>query len=133
MISLRAKTTGYKPDGVLPLINIVLLLVLVFMMAGTFTEPLPSDFAPLRSAAAEPQEKTRVPVVLTMNAEGRIALEGREAADELDTFLGSLRLSENNLEVRADARVPAVRVIALLRAAEKSGARDVQIVTLGRR
>jgi len=134
MNSLRPKKSGYKPDGTLPLINIVLLLVLAFMMAGTFTEPLPADFSPLLSERAELSEQKAIPVVLTMNVEGTISLEGRDqSVGELDSMLHRLGQSEHSVEVRADARAPAVRVIALLGSAERAGIKDVQIVTLGRK
>ncbi|MAN64362.1 MAG: hypothetical protein CMI60_20710 [Parvibaculum sp.] len=134
MKTLRVRTTGYKPDGTLPLINIVLLLVLAFMMAGTFAEPLPSEFDPLRSEAAVPQEETQQSVVLTMDAEGVLSREGVSVVSgELDSLLSALGTSGDVLEVRADARCPAVQIIALLRSAEGAGIQDVQIVTLGRK
>lgn len=134
MKSLRARRTGHKPDGTLPLINIVLLLVLAFMMAGTFAEPLPSEFDPLRSEGAVPKEETQQSVVLTMDAEGVLSREGiRFASGDLDVLLGVIGRSDDVLEVRADARSPAVRVITLLRSAERSGVQDVQIVTLRRK
>jgi biopolymer transport protein ExbD len=134
MSALRPKKTGYKPDGTLPLINIVFLLVLAFMMAGTFTEPLPEDFTPLRSGQAELSEPEGIPVVLTMNSEGGVSLEGRDqSANELETVLRRLGQSEHSIEVRTDARAPAVRVIALLGSAERADIKDVQIVTLGRK
>lgn len=134
MNTLRTRKTGYKPDGTLPLINIVLLLVLAFMMVGTFAEPLPADFDPLRSESAGAKEETKQAIVLTMDAEGVLSLEGRGvAAGELEPLLHSLSKSGHVLEVRTDARTPAVLVIALLQSAESLGIATVQIVTLERR
>lgn len=134
MTILRAKGTGHKPDGTLPLINIVLLLVLAFMMAGTFAEPLPPEFDPLRSANAVPREEPLQPLVLTMSDEGVLTQEGREVRDgALDNLLTRLGQEGRVLEVRADGRSPAVQVIKLLRSADEAGIQDVQIVTLGRK
>lgn len=134
MSPLRARTTGYKPDGTLPLINIVLLLVLAFMMAGTFTEPMLSDFDPLRSENAQTAEEAMQLVVLTMDVEGVVSQEGLALdAGALEGLLSSLGQGDGVLEVRADARSPAVQVIALLRSAESVGIKDVHIVTLGRK
>ncbi|MEQ9519695.1 MAG: biopolymer transporter ExbD [Parvibaculum sp.] len=134
MNARRVKRSGYKPDGTLPLINIVLLLVLAFMMAGTFVEPMPTNFSPLRSEGAEPLRETVEPVVLTMNAQGIVSLDGRnQSVGELDSLLSGLGRSEHGVEVRADARAPAVHVITLLGSAESAGIKDVQIVTLGRK
>lgn len=134
MKSLRRRTTGHKPDGTLPLINIVLLLVLVFMMAGTFAEPLPPEFDPLRSEAEVPKQEVVQTVVLTMDAVGVLSRDSINlTSDDLDALLGVLGRSDDVLEVRADARSPAVQVITLLRSAERAGVLDVQIVTLGRK
>lgn len=134
MKSLRARRTGHKPDGTLPLINIVLLLVLAFMMVGTFAEPLPPEFDPLRSESAAPKEETQHSVVLTMDVEGVLSREGINlTGDALDALLGVLGRSGDVLEVRADARSPAAGVITLLQSAERAGVQDVQIVTLGRK
>ncbi len=134
MKTLRVRTTGYKPDGTLPLINIVLLLVLAFMMAGTFAEPLPSEFDPLRSEASMPKEEMQQSVVLTMDVEGVLSRDGTTVtSDELNALLSFLGKSEGVLEVRSDARSPAVQLITLLRSAEGAGIQDVQVVTLGRK
>ncbi|MCR9241666.1 MAG: biopolymer transporter ExbD [Rhodobiaceae bacterium] len=134
MKTLRARTTGYKPDGTLPLINIVLLLVLAFMMAGTFAETLQPEFDPLRSEAEAPREEVVQTVVLTMDAEGALSREGINlTSDDLGALLGVLGRGDDVLEVRADARSPAVRVITLLRSVEGAGIQHVQIVTLARK
>ncbi|MCE7998214.1 MAG: hypothetical protein HEP70_05090 [Rhodobiaceae bacterium] len=134
MKTLRSKKTGHKPDGTLPLINIVLLLVLAFMMAGTFAEPLPPEFSPLRSGDALSREDPLEPAILTMDAKGTFSHEGLALADDaVDGFLNTLGRDDRVLEVRADARSPAVQVIRLLRSAESADIRDVQIVTLGRK
>ena len=68
-----------------------------------------------------------------MDTEGVLSLEGRGlSAGELEPLLNSLGQSEYVLEVRTDARTPAVLVIALLQSAEGLGIENVQIVTLGR-
>ena len=57
MKSLRKNTAKWQPDSTLPLINVVLLLVLVFMIAGTVASPLPADFTPLQTVAGEARFK----------------------------------------------------------------------------
>ncbi len=133
MSVLRARKTGYKPDGTLPLINIVLLLVLAFMMAGTFAEPLQPSFDPLRSEA--PLADAPVPpVILTMNAEGLLLLDGRAlSSGDIDRLLADLASDDQHLELRVDARAYAQGVIAVLETAQTSGVMSVQVVTLGRK
>lgn len=131
MSVLRPRPHGYKPDGTLPLINIVLLLVLAFMMAGTFTEPLPADFDPLRSEAAQPLVDDAAPVILTMDVEGAVTVDGgRFVAETLEGFLSDLAGSDRSMEMRTDARTPAVFVIKFLSSTERAGLENVKIVTL---
>ncbi len=134
MSVLRPKHHVHKPDGTLPLINIVLLLVLAFMMAGTFTEPFPTDFDPLRSDEAQHLTDEATPVILTMDTDGAITVDGSLlASDALESFLADFPSRDQALELRADARTPSVLVIKFLSRAERAGLRNVKIVTLGRR
>eukprot|EP00435_Cladocopium_sp_Y103_P078668 s1_g2407.t1 len=102
-------------------------------MAGTFTEPLPADFDPLRSEAAQPLGEDADPFILTMDVEGTITVDGSSlAAEMLEGFLADLPSKDQALEMRTDARTPAVLVIKFLSSAERAGLKNVKIVTLGR-
>lgn len=128
---IRKKTHGHKLDGTLPLINIVFLLVLAFMMAGTIAAPLPSDFDPLRSEAGKQADAGPTLETLTVNRSGLFSREGREiSVSDVDLLFGEISISKSDLEFRVDARAPANAVIALLGSAERAGIKDVQIITL---
>jgi len=130
---LRQKKHGHRPDGTLPLINIVLLLVLAFMMAGTFSAPLPPDFDPLRSDSGEQVDAKLVSVTLAIDGYGRASHDGKDiSAGEMDLLFSGLGEEDGVLEVRVDARASANFIIALLGSAERAGIKDVQLVTLDR-
>lgn len=133
MMRIRKKTHSHAPDGKLPLINIVLLLVLAFMMAGTVAAPLPSGFDPLRSEVREQAEVRSKPATLTVDRLGRVSIEGRDiATSNVDLLFGEISSDERELEFRVDARAPANSIIVLLGSAERAGLKDVQIVILSR-
>lgn len=133
MSRLRPSSTGHRPDGTLPLINIVLLLVLAFMMAGTITEPLPAGFDPLRADAEALPPAPSEPLLVFVDAQGQILVSGQAQSEtEIEQKLQALKQSAGRVEVRADAAAPAGRIFFLLTAAEKAALSDLKIVTLGR-
>lgn len=133
MNGIRRKCHKARPDSTLPLINIVLLLVLAFMIAGTFREPLPAGFEPVRAERGESLAQAPEPLILVVSAEGVLSLNGVDIAAERESVTFERDMTTvSRVEIRADARTPAVRVIGLLRAAEQAGWERVEVVTLGR-
>lgn len=122
------------PDGTLPLINIVLLLVLAFMIAGTLAEPLPAGFEPLASQAESTVQEAAAPLRMVVESGGRILVEGRPQTEAgTARVLAAAGETGRALAIRADANSPAIRVIGLLAQAEAAGIAQVEIMTVGRR
>lgn len=131
MRPLRNKGVSHKPDSTLPLINIVLLLVLAFMMAGTIAAPLPTGFDPLRSEGGLAHDKAPEVTIFIIDADGNLFEDGstNPIVDVSNAF--SLLSKENGrLELRLDARIPANKALKILEQAEASGMTHVDIVTL---
>jgi len=132
-LSQRHKADGHRADGTLPLINIVLLLVLAFMIAGTVTAPLPENFTPLQSESGETLKDHEDVLVLSMTQQGDVLRDGALLqAAEVSVLLQGRDVQEAGLVVRADARVPAGLVMALLAEAEAAGIEKATLVTLDR-
>lgn len=132
MKSLRIGHRKHAPDSTLPLINIVLLLVLAFMIAGVIEAPLPDGFDPLQ-ANSEPSETSATPpVVLIVTQTGDVFLDGQriESAD-VQALLASEDKTERELSVKADSRAPAASVIDLLADAEDAGFTKAVVMTIG--
>ncbi len=133
MRAIRKRTLGRKPDGTLPLINIVLLLVLAFMMAGTLATSLPPSFDPLRSDTGAPVDGSTKPVTLIIDGSGGLSLEKRTiSASEMALIFSELASSGRDIELRVDARAPANSVIGLLVSAETAGINGVSMATQSR-
>lgn len=130
MNRLSYRPEEHKPDSTLPLINIVLLLVLAFMIAGTFAAPLPEDFDPLRAADGE-QAMAAKPLLITVTEDGTARIDGKDATPEqVGQHLANATSEDAAVEIRADARASANSVIRLLGKAEDAGLADVSVVTL---
>lgn len=131
MRRLARKPSPWRPDSTLPLINVVLLLVLTFMIAGSFAPPLPPDFDPLRATEGEQLEGNAERLVVTIDQAGLASADGDTmSAADAKTVFASAMARGTNLELRADARAPARSVIRLMALAEESGIKSVQLVTL---
>lgn len=133
MKSLRTRPGGHAPDGTLPLINIVLLLVLAFMIAGTVAAPLPDGFEPLVSSEGAPEDITGEPVVLMITASGDARTDtGPVEEVSLTDLLAGEDACIHGLRVKADARAPASRVFSILKQAKDQGVTQAVVVTMDR-
>ncbi|GGD17089.1 hypothetical protein GTQ45_06020 [Pyruvatibacter mobilis] len=133
MTTLRTRKPHHAPDGTLPLINIVLLLVLAFMIAGTVTAPLPEGFEPLISSEGTPEQTGGDPLILFVTRAGDVrAPGGIVSAAELPAILAGEAARTHGLTVKADARAPAARVFAILKTAKDKGVTDAVVVTMDR-
>lgn len=116
-------------DHLIPLINIVFLLLIFFMLAGTFVSPDPLDVEPpvsdsVHAAALEP-------AVLSVAADGRLALDGESVDPEALAAQVATRLERGEeLTIKADAELPASRLLPLLRELEAAGLERSSVVTV---
>ncbi|HET8729197.1 MAG TPA: biopolymer transporter ExbD [Alphaproteobacteria bacterium] len=115
-------------DSILPLINVIFLLLIFFMLAGTFAVPDALTVEPPRSVS-ETAAGTG-PLVVLVTADGRVALDG-EIVDSgtLDALLAA-RLDDGvELQVKADGAAPARHVLPVLEAAQRAGADRLRLIT----
>lgn len=120
-------------ERILPLINVVFLLLIFFMLAGSLTvrEPF-SVTAPTSSSETRPETEPRR---LLMGADRRLALDGEELveAELLAAIAAALATDPQlRLELKADAEVPGNRVVALLEALHAAGLERVSLMTRAR-
>lgn len=122
------------PDAearVLPLINIVFLLLIFFMVAGTLSASDPFDVAPAASARAPAVAPEGAEVLL--GRDGRLALDSREMSEAalLDQIARRVAAAPGlTLRLRADGAVPAVDLVALMGRLRAAGLAEITLVTL---
>ena len=131
MKPLHAGRPRHAPDSTLPLINIVLLLVLAFMIAGVIETPLPEGFTPLQSGSETPADQAKPPLNIVMTRSGETLLDGTlMAPGALTAALRTAAEEERGLAIKADSRAPAAPVIDILASAEDAGIENAVVMTI---
>ena len=133
LMRVRNSRPKRHEQNILPLTNIVFLLLIFFMLAGRLAAPDPFGVTPPESAGAgAPAPRT---LTVWVAADGRLALDGAELGVDAVVSAVSDRLSTDPdmpVEIRADAAVEAVRLIALIERLNGSGVQQLQLMTVPR-
>jgi len=121
----RARKRG---EPVLPLINVVVLLLVFFLIAGTLARPRPADIElAVIDAAAPPALQG----ALAVARDGRLFRDGAEVAPEALSALVAER-DGAALRLMPDRELPAADLLALARALGAAGAAEIRLVGVRR-
>ncbi|SDE51386.1 ExbD/TolR family protein [Rhodospira trueperi] len=118
-------------ERILPLINVVFLLLIFFMLAGSLSAIDPFDITPPRSASTgedDPQE-----IVVLVSADGRLALDGVPAADAAFEAMLSARLDATEgvrVRLKADGHADATEVVAVMERLRALGVNRLFLLTV---
>lgn len=119
-----AKTSRREPT--IALINIVFLMLVFFMVAGTLSHSLDSDLSLVRTADLEGRMP---PDTLVVHADGRMSFRGKDMASA-DAFYASRSADKRDVvRVVPDRNLPAITLVNLARDLRAAGAQRVLIVT----
>lgn len=131
MIDLEPKQAfRRRGDNMLPAINVIFLLLLFFVVAGSLHEGLSPDISPPVSASTAGLQPVTAEFVLVPR--GGLQLEGRP----ITVTEWAARLNRDGVPVpaavrlRADAGEPAGQLVTLLDAFRQAGVARVALVTL---
>ena len=121
-----------RRDGnVLPLINIVFLMLIFFLLAGTVAPTADFDLTPASSrdsAAASPPA-----TAVYLSQEGFISVAGTEVtAEEVPQALQALAIDLNGspLRIIADRQTDATLILTIAEAARAAGIESAKLITL---
>lgn len=115
-------------DNILPLINIVFLLLIFFMLAGSMITQPPFELTPPNTANAADSEIEAD--ILSLSADGRLGWGGEVLSlEELSPRLGDWD-PEEALIVKADADLPASDLTELLADLRGLGIAKIRLLTL---
>lgn len=123
MRRIKRKTKG---DASVPLINIVFLMLVFFVVAGTVAQPLDPDLSLIETSELEGREP---PNALVLHADGRLSFRGEPVAD-IEAYLaleGDADISE--VRIVPDRAATAERLVEIARSLRAAGADSVIIVT----
>ncbi|MEO0751334.1 MAG: biopolymer transporter ExbD [Pseudomonadota bacterium] len=123
---MRRRTPSRRKEPTIALINIVFLMLIFFLVAGTLSRPLDGDLDLVRTADLE---GALPPDTLVVHPDGRLSYRGEDIAG-IDAFLAT-RTEEERKTVRLvpDRDLPAQELVKLARALRGAGAESVMVVT----
>lgn len=125
MIRRRNKS---ESEPTIALINVVFLMLIFFLVAGTIAPSLDKDLRLVRTADIE---GTAPADALVLHPDGRMTNRGRDIGSAA-AFVGSLtEEARAELRIVPDRDVPASTLVALGRALHEAGAERVLLVTEG--
>ena len=118
---------GPVQEPMLPLINIVFLLLIFFMIAGSLQKLGPFEVDPSTSQTAEARPEDTI--VLWFSNTGEIGIDDLTGGlDRLSSMLPADYIGRP-VEIRADREVEGARVVSLLARLQELGIEKVQLMT----
>lgn len=118
---------GPVQEPMLPLINIVFLLLIFFMIAGSLQKLGPFEVDPPASQTAEGQPEDTI--VLWFGGNGEIGIDDLTGGlDRLSSMLPADYIGRP-VEIRADREVEGAKVVTLLARLQELGIEKVQLMT----
>ena len=131
MIVAPPKRPRSTEENVLPLINIVFLLLIFFMLAGSLASPQAFDIQPPVSQSEAQARRDGLEIQIA--ADGEIAIDGQPI--ELDALEERARDAleadpDLALRLKADGDGDATRVVAVMQALRDAGGHKLRLITL---
>lgn len=121
----RPKETR-KSEGTIALINVVFLMLIFFLIAGTLTPPLDPEVSLAETRLAEGSE---LPDALFATATGELRARGQTVTVEGFMRARAEAETDGSIRLAADRNLPAVELIDIVAALKAAGAQSVHIVT----
>ncbi len=118
--------TARQKEPTIALINIVFLMLIFFMIAGTLAVPLDKDVTLIEARDLEGREP---PDALVVHADGKLTLRGKVLADAA-TYVAMLTEDERaEVRIVPDRDLPARDLVKLGNALRAAGAQQVLLVS----
>ena len=124
MRRLRKPKTQKEPT--IALINIVFLMLVFFMVAGTLAAPLDKETSLIKT---DDLEGTAPPDALVIAADGKMTLRGDQVADAAEMLARLTEEERTVVRLVPDRDVPAMELMAIASRLQAAGAGKVMIVT----
>ena len=121
---MRKATNRRASEPTIALINIVFLMLIFFMVAGTLAPPLDPDLKLVDTKTLEGRDP---PNALVMTADGALRFRG-QTVDGPEPYLATLN-DRSQARVVPDRAAPAADLIALAQRLKAAGAEQVFIVS----
>lgn len=114
-----------QKEPTIALINIVFLMLVFFMVAGTLAQPLDTTLSLVQTRELDGRSP---PDALVIHADGKLQFRGNEIA--LEKFLSSLPEDERKvIRVVPDRDLEANNLITIARQLRSAGAERIMVIT----
>lgn len=122
---MRSRPKRQKPEPTITLINIVFLMLIFFLVAGTLAQPLAPELTLVRAwdLAAQPPEDA-----LVINAAGELFYRGIPLPD-IDAYVSEHVGDRSALRIVPDRDLPARQLVQIGNQLRAAGAERVILVT----
>jgi biopolymer transport protein ExbD len=117
-----------RPESTITLINVVFLMLIFFLIAGSLTPPLDGDVSLISTSQSD---RADPPAALFVTSEGAVRWRGVEttASDHVAAMRDAEVADEIVVKLAADRALPAERLIDLVGELRAAGATRVLVVT----
>lgn len=123
---MRKRRQRTRLEPTIALINVVFLMLIFFMVAGTLSQPLDKDVTLVRTAELEGRAP---PDTLVVHADGRLTYRGEPIASAQSFYTARPENEREVIRVVPDAELSALTLVNLARDLRAEGASRVMIVT----
>lgn len=132
MIKITSHPSLRKPqEPTIALINIVFLMLIFFLIAGTLAPPLDPEIS---LADLETDQSEQMPDALAIFSDGRLSYRGQPVRDAEDFVGEALRksadagLTDKTIHLIPDRNLTAVRLLATISKLQAAGAERILLV-----
>ena len=119
------KSYASKREPITALINIVFLILIFFMVAGTLSGSVDKSLEFVRTSDLE---CCSTPDALFITSDGRFILNGAPI-ETLSTYVGQLEHDQKKAQLAPDKKLPAKRLLELVSELQSLGAKQIVIMT----
>ncbi|MEP2715697.1 biopolymer transporter ExbD [Pseudophaeobacter sp.] len=124
---MQLKPLAQAPkEPTIALINIVFLMLIFFMIAGTLAPPIDKDLTLVKTTDLEGREP---PDTLVVHADGRLSLRGKPVADAAGYLFGLPAEAREVVKIVPDQALPAKDLVRLGNALRAAGAGRVVLIS----
>jgi len=122
---MRRRRQTSRREPTIALINIVFLMLVFFLVAGTVAQPLDGTLNLVRTSDLD---GAAPPDALVVHPDGRMSFRGIEIAS-IEVFLAARAPGDGAVRVVPDRDLPAARLVEIGAALSAAGAEQVVLVT----
>lgn len=123
---MRRITRRKKGEPTIALINVVFLMLIFFLVAGTVAQPLDAELELVSTRDLEGREP---PNALVIHLDGRLSFRGTPQPSAAAYVAALPPEARASLRIVPDRALPAARLVEISRALRQAGAGEVLIVT----